>query len=95
MYYAFNDNGECIASGELEFQLENVSIVFDDKIYDISKINLVNGKIQVKQELGYVDETEVVDSLNTFTSLQIDLMETMAELNEAILLSANDTESKV
>lgn len=95
MYYAFNDNSECVASGEREFQLEGVSIVFDDKIYDISKINLVNGKIQVKQELGYVDETEVVDSLNTFTSLQIDLMETMAELNEVILLSANDTESKV
>ena len=95
MYYAFNGNGECVASGELEFQLEGVSIVFDDKIYDISIINLVNGKVQVKQELGSTDKTEVVDSLNTFTSLQVDLMETMAELNEVILLSANDTESKV
>lgn len=95
MYYAFNDNGECVASGEQEFQLENVSIVFDDKIYALSTINLVNGKIQVKQELSSVNETEVVDSLNTFTSLQVDLMETMAELNEAILLSANGTESKV
>ena len=95
MYYAFNDKGECVASGEREFQLENVSIVFDDKIYDLSRINLVNGKIQVKQEIGSTDETEVVDSLNTFTSLQVDLMETMAELNEAILLSANGTESKV
>ena len=95
MYYAFNDNGECVASGEQEFQLENVSIVFDDKIYALSTINLVNGKIQVKQELSSVNETEVVDSLNTFTSLQVDLMETMAELNEVILLSANGTESKV
>ena len=95
MYYAFNDKGECVASGEQEFQLENVSIVFDDKIYALSTINLVNGKIQVKQELSSVNETEVVDSLNTFTSLQVDLMETMAELNEAILLSANGTESKV
>ena len=95
MYYAFNDNGECVASGEQEFQLENVSIVFNDKIYALSTINLVNGKIQVKQELSSVNETEVVDSLNTFTSLQVDLMETMAELNEAILLSANGTESKV
>lgn len=90
MYYAFNNNCECVASGEREFQLEGVSIVFDDKIYDLYRINLVNGKIQVKQELGSTDETEVVDSLNTFTSLQVDLMETMAELNEAILLSANE-----
>lgn len=90
MYYAFDDNGECVASGEREFQLEDVSIVFDDKIYDLYRINLVNGKIQVKQEIGSTDETEVVDSLNTFTSLQVDLMETMAELNEAILLSANE-----
>ena len=95
MYYAFDDNGECVASGELEFQLENASIVFDNKIYDLSKINLVNGKIQVKQEIGSTDKTEVVDSLNTFTSLQVDLMETMAELNEAVLLRTVSTESKV
>ena len=95
MYYAFDDNGECVASGELEFQLENASIVFDNKIYDLSKINLVNGKIQVKQEIGSTDKTEVVDSLNTFTSLQVDLMETMAELNESVLLRTVSTESKV
>ena len=95
MYYAFNDKCECVASGEQEFQLENVSIVFDDKIYALSKINLVNGKIQAKQELDSTDETEVVDSLNTFTSLQVDLMESMAELNEAVLLREMNTESEV
>ena len=96
MYYAFKKNGECVARGESEFHLDDVTIIRHDAVFDLQSIlydgsNIIENENQINDDV----DMQIIETSSSFSELQLDLMETIAELNEAVLLREMSTESEV
>ena len=96
MYYAFKKNGECVARGESEFHLDDVIIIRHDAVFDLQSIrydgsNIIENANHINDDV----DIKIIETLSPFSELQLNLMEAMAELNEAVLLRTMSTESDV
>ena len=96
-YYFHKSSGEycCESNTDLCYDSKLFITIQNNVTYSHKKIIIVDGNIVDVSGVEDGGDIQIVETLNSFPELQLDLMETMAELNEAILLSDNGTESKV
>ena len=96
-YYFHKSSGEycCKSDTDLCYDSKLFITIQSDVTYSHEKLIIVDGNFVDVNSVEDGDDIQIVDTLNSFSELQLDLMETMAELNEAVLLRAMDTESEV
>ena len=96
-YYFHKSSGEycCESDTDLCYDPKLFVTIQSDVTYSHEKLIIVDGNIVDVGGVEDVGEIQTVEALNSFSELQLDLIETMAELNEAVLLRAMSTESEV
>ena len=96
-YYFHKSSGEycCYSNTDLCYDPKLFITIQSDVTYSHEKLIIVDGNIVDVNCVEDGDDIQIVETLNSFSELQLDLMETMAELNDAVLLRATSTESEV
>lgn len=96
-YYFHKSSGEycCESDTDLCYDPKLFITIQSDVAYSHEKLVIVDGNIVDVSGVEDGNDTQIVETLNSFSELQLDLMETMAELNGAVLLRAISTESEV
>lgn len=96
-YYFHKSSGEycCDSNTNLCYDTKLFITIQSDVTYSHEKLIIVDGNIVDVNNVEGDDDIQIVETLNSFSELQLDLMETMAELNEALLSRATSTESEV
>ena len=96
-YYFHKSSGEycCESNTDLCYDSKLFITIQNDVTYSHKKLIIVDGNIVDVSGVEDGDEIQIVETLNSFSELQLDLMETMAELNDVVLLRTVSTESEV
>lgn len=96
MYYYFRSDGSCKAQSELRLPYQDCTEIQDTVNYDISTIELKDGKIvkrEIKEDIPLTPlEPQEVDSPQ-LTDMQEQIMASIAELSEAVAALAEGGES--
>ena len=99
MYYYFRSDGSCKAQSELRLPYSDCIEVQDSVNYDISTIELKDGKIvkrEIKEDIPLTplepSEPQEVDALQ-LTDIQEQIMASIAELSETVATLAEGGES--
>lgn len=99
MYYYFRSDGSCKAQSELQLPYQDCTEIQDSVNYDISTIELKDGKIvrrEVKEDIPLTplepSEPQEVDALQ-LTDIQEQIMASIAELSETVATLAEGGES--
>lgn len=99
MYYYFRSDGTCKAQSELRLPYQDCTEVQDPVNYDISTIELKDGKIvrrEVKEDIPLtpLEPSEPQeDSAPQLTDIQEQIMASIAELSETVASLAEGGES--
>lgn len=99
MYYYFRSDGTCKAQSELRLPYQDCTEVQDPVNYDISTIELKDGKIvkrEVKEDIPLtpLEPSEPQeDSAPQLTDIQEQIMASIAELSETVASLAEGSES--
>lgn len=99
MYYYFRTDGSCKAQSELRLPYQDCTEIQDPVNYDISTIELKDGKIvkrEIKEDVPLTplepSEPQEVDAPQ-LTDIQEQIMASIAELSETVATLAEGSES--
>lgn len=99
MYYYFRSDGSCKAQSELRLPYQDCTELQDSVNYDISTIELKDGKIvkrEIKENVPLTplepSEPQEVDAPQ-LTDIQEQIMASIAELSETVATLAEGSES--